>query len=112
MKSVWLMLAMAALCGQVVAATSQQDRMKSCNAQAGEKNLAGEQRKEFMSRCLSTAASAASAPAPAAHGAAAKSGETKRTAQHAKMKTCNADAKTKNLKGEPRKKFMSQCLKA
>jgi hypothetical protein len=28
------------------------------------------------------------------------------------MKTCNADAKTKELKGDERKKFMSECLKA
>jgi hypothetical protein len=28
------------------------------------------------------------------------------------MKTCNADAKTKDLKGDERKKFMSECLKA
>ena len=28
------------------------------------------------------------------------------------MKTCNADAKAKALKGEERKKFMSDCLKA
>lgn len=32
------------------------------------------------------------------------------TAQQEKMKTCNADAKTKNLKGPDRKKFMSECL--
>jgi hypothetical protein len=32
--------------------------------------------------------------------------------QQNKMKTCNADAKTKDLKGDERKKFMSECLKA
>jgi len=31
--------------------------------------------------------------------------------QQDKMKTCNADAKTKDLKGDERKKFMSSCLK-
>jgi hypothetical protein len=31
--------------------------------------------------------------------------------QQAKMKTCNADAKTKGLTGADRKKFMSDCLK-
>lgn len=30
--------------------------------------------------------------------------------QQEKMKTCNADAKTKELKGLDRKKFMSECL--
>lgn len=32
------------------------------------------------------------------------------TAQTSKMATCNADAKTKALKGEDRKKFMKDCL--
>jgi hypothetical protein len=32
--------------------------------------------------------------------------------QQNKMATCNADAKTKELKGDERKKFMSECLKA
>ncbi|MHB1668161.1 MAG: PsiF family protein [Thiomonas sp.] len=34
------------------------------------------------------------------------------TAQTSKMATCNADAKTKALKGEDRKKFMKECLSA
>ena len=33
-------------------------------------------------------------------------------AQQAKMKSCNAEAKTKALKGAERKTFMSECLKA
>jgi hypothetical protein len=36
----------------------------------------------------------------------------KKKAQQEKMKTCNADAKEKNLKGDERKKFMSSCLSA
>ena len=32
------------------------------------------------------------------------------TAQQEKMKTCNADAKTKALKGDERKAFMKDCL--
>ena len=32
--------------------------------------------------------------------------------QQSKMKTCNADAKAKGLKGDERKAFMSECLKA
>ncbi len=32
--------------------------------------------------------------------------------QTSKMKSCNADAKAKSLKGEERKAFMSQCLKS
>jgi hypothetical protein len=34
------------------------------------------------------------------------------TAQQGKMKTCNADAKTKELKGDERKAFMKECLSA
>ena len=33
------------------------------------------------------------------------------TAQQEKMKTCNADATAKTLKGDERKTFMSDCLK-
>jgi len=32
--------------------------------------------------------------------------------QQNRMKTCNADAKSKGLKGDARKGFMSECLKA
>ena len=32
------------------------------------------------------------------------------TAQQALMATCNAEAKTKEMKGDARKKFMSSCL--
>lgn len=32
--------------------------------------------------------------------------------QQSRMKTCNADAKAKNLKGDERKAFMSACLKS
>lgn len=35
------------------AETAQQNRMKSCNAGAGQKNLAGDARKAFMKSCLS-----------------------------------------------------------
>ncbi|MBC7621361.1 MAG: phosphate starvation-inducible protein PsiF [Candidatus Saccharibacteria bacterium] len=34
------------------------------------------------------------------------------TAQQGKMKTCNTDAKTKDLKGAERKTFMKECLGA
>jgi hypothetical protein len=72
--------------------------MKTCNADAKTKDLKGDERKKFMSDCLSAK--------PAA--AAADTG----TSQQNKMKTCNADAKTKDLKGDERKKFMSECLSA
>lgn len=81
-------------------ATPQQSKMKTCNADAKAKNLAGEDRKKFMSECLSAKKDEAAAPAK------------ELTPQQAKMKQCNADAKAKNLAGADRKKFMSDCLKA
>ena len=71
---------------------AQQEKMKACNADAGKKELKGDERKKFMSECLG------SKPAPAT--------------QQDKMKTCNAEAGTKALKGDERKAFMSDCLKS
>ena len=59
---------------------------------------------------------ARAAQAPAASAAAASTtvatvdGTTPGTPQRSKMKTCNADAKTKDLHGADRKAFMKQCL--
>ncbi|AJO76304.1 MULTISPECIES: PsiF family protein [Pseudomonas] len=87
------------LCSQGFAATAaqqaQQDKMKSCNAEATAKTLKGDERKAFMSTCLKATPAAAAVPAT----------------QQEKMKTCNADATTKALKGDERKTFMSTCLK-
>ena len=56
-------------------------------------------------------ARAAHAPEPAASGAVATAGATEPgTPQRTKMKTCNADARTKDLHGADRKAFMKQCL--
>ena len=71
------------------APTAQQSKMKTCNADAGAKNLKGDERKAFMKDCLSA---------------------DKQAKQQDKMKSCNADAKTKNLKGDERKAFMKECL--
>jgi len=70
--------------------TPQQEKMKSCNAQAAHKK--GDERKAFMSSCLK-------AGAPAAP-----------MTQQEKMKACNTKAGDK--KGDERKTFMSECLKA
>jgi hypothetical protein len=72
--------------------TPQQEKMKSCNAEAGDKT--GDERKAFMSSCLK--AGAPTAP----------------MTQQDRMKKCNADASAKALKGDERKGFMSECLKA
>jgi hypothetical protein len=80
------------MCAQGFAATAQQNKMTTCNADASAKSLKGDERKTFMSTCLKAA------PAPAA-------------TQQEKMKTCNATAGTQALKGDARKAFMSDCLK-
>ena len=54
---------------------------------------------------FSFAARAADAPA-----AGASAPPKAPTAQQSKMKTCNADAKTKKLQGDARKAFMKECL--
>jgi opacity protein-like surface antigen len=66
---------------------AQQEKMKACNADAGDKK--GDERKAFMSKCLSE----------------------KKASQQDKMKSCNKDAGEKKLAGEERKAFMSSCLK-
>ncbi|WP_353235893.1 PsiF family protein [Diaphorobacter ruginosibacter] len=71
--------------------TAQQQKMTACNADAGAKELKGDERKAFMKSCLSNK--------PA-----------KPATQQEKMKTCNADAGTKSLKGDERKAFMKECL--
>jgi hypothetical protein len=71
-------------------ANPQQERMKACNAQAGE--MKGDERKAFMSKCL-------------------KGDTAMPMSQQDKMKKCNADANTKALKGDERKAYMSECLK-
>ena len=75
----------------------QQDKMKSCNADATTKALKGDARKAFMKDCLS-AKPAAAILVPTAN------------TQQNKMKTCNADASTNALKGDQRKAFMKTCL--
>jgi ABC-type transporter MlaC component len=83
------------LCSQGFAATAQQNKMTTCNAEATAKALKGDERKAFMSTCLKAAPAAAATPS---------------TPQE-RMKTCNATATTQALKGDARKAFMSDCLK-
>ena len=63
------------------AQTAQQDKMKTCNAEAKTQSLSGDARKSFMKTCLSNQPQAA----------------PKLNSQQQKMKQCNADAKAKNL---------------
>jgi hypothetical protein len=93
---------------------AQRQRMTDCNAEAKTKALKGADRKSFMSTCLSggaVTAAPAAAPAAAAPAAApAAAAPAAKMDQKDKMKACNADAKTKALKGDERKTFMSSCL--
>lgn len=86
-------------------AGAQQEKMKSCNKDANEKTLKGDERKAFMKDCLSKKG------APADNMKAEAAPVDKKAAQQEKMKSCNKDAKEKALKGDERKKFMSDCLK-
>jgi hypothetical protein len=79
-------------------ATAQQERMKTCNAQAATQALKGDERKQFMSACLKAEDASA--------GAGQASGPQER------MRSCNAQASAKDLKGGERKTFMSRCLKS
>ena len=83
------------LCSQGFAATAQQTKMTTCNADATAKALKGDERKAFMSNCLKAAPAAAATPS---------------TPQE-RMKSCNATATEQALKGDARKAFMSECLK-
>ncbi|AXK55382.1 MULTISPECIES: PsiF family protein [Pseudomonas] len=83
------------LCSQGFAATAQQNKMTTCNAEATAKALKGDERKAFMSTCLKAAPAAAATPS---------------TPQE-RMKSCNATATAQALKGDARKAFMSDCLK-
>ncbi|HEX8543449.1 MAG TPA: PsiF family protein [Pseudomonas sp.] len=85
-----LLLMSLLMCAQGFAATAQQNKMTTCNADASAKALKGDERKAFMSTCLKAS------PPPT---------------QQEKMKTCNATAGTQALKGDARKAFMSDCLK-
>lgn len=103
------------LASSAMALTPQQEKMKACNAEAKTKSLKGDERKAFMKECLSAKKAEEPKKAEVAKKAEEpmKAEEPKAKAtQQEKMKSCNIDAKAKNLKGEERKKFMSECLKS
>ncbi|AOF80897.1 psiF repeat family protein [Methyloversatilis sp. RAC08] len=79
----------------------QQEKMKACNAEAKEKALKGDERRSFMSGCLSS-------------GSAAKQTLTADEAGALKdrKKQCRTEATEKALKGEERKSFIAECVKA
>ena len=85
-------LALGTAHAQDKAPTAQQNKMKECNADPKAKELKGDERKAFMSQCLSA--------------------KPAKQTQQEKMKSCNAAPEAKALKGDERKAFMSKCLSA
>ncbi len=98
MKKLFVLVCLGLMFTAPAFAGAQQDKMKSCNKDAKEKALMGDERKAFMKSCLSKEGTPAAAM-------------EKKSTQQEKMKSCNKDAKTKALKGDERKKFMSDCLR-
>jgi hypothetical protein len=78
-------VAVPSLAADAATPNPQQERMKTCNAKATDKK--GDERKKFMSECLSA----------------------EKKADDNKMAECNT--KSKGMKGDERNKFMSECLK-
>ena len=93
MRIATALLASLVLCAMqpVTAATAQQEKMKTCNADAKTQDLKGAERQAFMKNCLSN---------------------KPLTPQQQRMSTCSKDAASKNLHGDERKTFMSDCLKS
>ena len=79
---------------------AQQERMRTCNAEAGTRHLEGDARRAFMSECLAGRMPPAAGSQPSAAQAA----------QQERMRSCNAEAGTRNLAGDARRSFMSDCL--
>jgi psiF repeat len=113
LTSILLVAALASAADDKTGHTSQTHRMTECNAQAGGQHLTGEARRQFMSECLKGhAATREGTPGGEKGSHSGADGEHHTTPQGEKMKACNRDASGKNLHGDERKAFMSQCLKA
>ena len=78
-------------CGSAYAAeNSQQNKMKQCQTQAGDKKLEGQARQDYVNNCL-------------------KAKPAKETSKN-KMAECNA--KTKGMTKDEANKARSECMKA
>lgn len=81
--------------------TPEQMRLSECNAQANkQKVMKFSERKAFVDACV-RGETPKKAAAP-----------KKATAKQDKTKACNKQAADKKLKGDERKKFVNQCMKA
>ena len=112
--SVLLVVALASAADDKPAHPSQTHRTTQCAAQAGDKHLTGDTRKQFISECLkgqATTREDRSTTEKDSHSGAPADGDH-HTTQSEKMKACNHEASAKNLHGDERRAFMAQCLKA
>lgn len=92
-----LALACVGIATQTPAANQQQERMKTCSAQAKSQSLSGAERQDYMKRCLR-----------GEHVASAQG----LNSQQRKMRNCSAEAKSKRLTGLDRNAFVRECLKS
>jgi hypothetical protein len=94
MKSLLALVVVGAFAVAAVPASaaenSQQNKMKTCQTQAGDKKLEGKERQDYVNNCLKAK------PAP--------------EKKESKMAECNK--KTAGMKAEERKKAQSDCMKA
>ena len=118
MRKLIVLIALAGLSFPALADTAQQEKMKSCNAEAKAKGLKGDAYKKFRDDCLKAKPEAATTTAKPAtttakpEAATTTTAESKKlTPQQEKMKSCNGLASSQGLTGDARKKFMSSCLK-
>ena len=113
LASVLLVVGLASASDEKTAPPTQTHRMTECNARAGEKHLTGDARKQFMSECLKghTTQGESSTLEKDSHSGKSTDGEH-HTTQGEKMKACNQEASAKNLHGDDRRHFVSECLKA
>jgi hypothetical protein len=90
------LVTVAALGATPASAATQQEKMKTCSAEAKAKTLKGSERRSFMSQCL----------------AATPEEKQARVALKEKTRTCTEEAKAKALRGDERKQFVASCVGA
>jgi hypothetical protein len=88
-----LILLLALSCA-ALRADSQRDKTKNCNEMADQKQLTGEERKNFLSSCLK----------------GDERTKPSEMSQKEKRKKCGEIADKRSLKGDDRKAFMTTCL--
>jgi hypothetical protein len=84
------LLGLFAYASAYAAENSQQNKMKACQAQAGEKKLEGQARQDYVNNCLKA--------------------KPEKSSSKNKMAECNA--KTKGMSKEDADKARSECMKA